>query len=334
MNMRKRLAGAALALMLCVSAGAVHADETNVLSAYGLPETQCAASDLVREVNVTEQIGDVTVSIDQTAYDGVSAYVRYSLKDAAATAPLAELDEETGLYLLTMDTCDYFLSKNAGWFSDSIWVNGEEYAMPSGESIELGTDQNGEIVVCLWIHLDEAGIEPTEGMTLGLPIGNPQAENKGILTVPLDGSVASRMQEVRFTDRVELDEICLTGVKTTVTPLKLYVSVAVEAQAEALQAQREKEQAAFDAQNIPMEVDDAWAGATLCSNWAGYVLPVTADGSVIEGMLDGVYGMYSAGATEARFEYLVYEGMPEEVYLAVCDEHGKAVDMQKAVRVL
>lgn len=340
MTILKKLAGTAAALALCVTgacgayAQTVEPSALDALTVWGLPWEQCERSGLLREGGVSEQVGDVTVSIDQTAYDGVTAYVRYSLRDVTATEPLAEPDAESGLYLITDEAFEHFAQKNTGWFTDGIWINGEEYAMPVASEYTFGSEENGEMVTYLSIRLDEAGIAPSGEMTLGLPIGNPLAENKGVITAKLDGSVASRLREATFDARVELGAISVTQVKTTVTPLKLYVSATIEPDAEALKAQREKEQAEMDKQQMPIEVDDRWAGASLCSDWAWAVLPVDADGRVIEGMLEGVIGMFSAGADKAQFEYLMCEDMPEEIYLAQCDESGKAIDMEKAVRIL
>lgn len=340
MTVVKKVLGIAVSLALCVtgvgSACAQASDPAalDALNVWGLPQTQCERSDLLREGGVSEQVGDVTVSIDQVAYDGVTAYVRYSLKDATLNQPLAELDKETGMYLLTDEAYNHFAEKKTGWFADSIWVNGEEYSMPSASSYDFGSAENGEMITYLSIRLDETGTVPGEEMTLGLPIGNPEAENKGIITAKLDGSVAKRMREETFGERLDLDEISVTQVKTTVTPLKLYVSATIQVDADACIAQREKEQAEMDAQEMPIVVDDQWAGASLCSKWAADVLPVNAQGEIIEGMLEGVLGMYSAGATEACFEYLICEDMPEEIYLAQCDENGKVIDMEKALRIL
>lgn len=317
----------------CVSGIAMESTAFNALTAWGIPQDSADSSAILHEDGTSEQTGDVTVTIEQTAYDGVTAYVFYTLKDASATAPLGELDADSGLYLLTDDAYGYFEKKNVGWFRDSIYVNGKEYSMPLAGGQEYGSTENGEMRCFLSIQLDSAGIEPTDSMTLGLPIGNPQGENKGILTATLDSSVKTQMEEKIFPQSVALGDITAGDVKTIITPVKLYITVPLTADSDAMIIQREKEQHEFDDAGIDMIINDDWAAVSLNSNWTSRVSPVNAEGEIIKSMMNGFTGAYGTGAQEAMFEFLLPPD-DQEVYLAECGEDGKAIDMQKAVRIL
>ena len=94
----KRLFGLILASLMLLCACTVQAD---VLTEWNM--TQGSTSDLIHKDVASTTVSDAVVTVEEVAYDGVTAFVFYTLKDTKTTELLGTLDSETGRYLINGD---------------------------------------------------------------------------------------------------------------------------------------------------------------------------------------------------------------------------------------
>ena len=78
----------------------------------------------------------------------MTLYVRYSIRDMSCDHLLGETNVDTGRRMLNEDEITAFDHAPVGWWTDNLWINGQNVDMPglSGGETWAG-DENGEIVV-------------------------------------------------------------------------------------------------------------------------------------------------------------------------------------------
>lgn len=310
--------------------------QADVLTEWGIPQALSTASGLVRIAEVSATVGDVIVSIDEVAYDGVTAYVCYMLKDTKATEPFGTLDGDH--YLLDGTETDVFAAKKVGWWQDRIQVNGQEYSMPLAGGQSFGSDEPGVVRHYLSIRLDQAGIAYGEAETLGLPITDKDCTDGGYLTVQLSAVAKDKLTIERQDVSAALGDTAATAVETVFTPIKMYVTVKLAPVAAAVTEQQGVEQAEIDQQasKTPeltgLKVDQQWAAVSINSKWASSAVVADADGKVVKAMMQGFSGPAAIGADMAMFEFTAMDKYPGELYLAAVGDDGNP-DMSKAVRI-
>lgn len=320
-------------LLLCA-----YAAQADVLTEWGIPQDVAAASGLIQTDVAGVTVGDAVVTIKEAAYDGVTAYILYTLKDTKTNEQLGTLDSSSGRYLMNVDLYTYFADKKIGWWHDGIKVNGKEYAMPLTGGQYYGSAEPGLQEYYLNIRLDQAGIGYGEAETLGLPISNPDGEDGGYLTVKLDASIKDKLTVARQDINVSLGDTVATQVETVFSPIKVYVNVKLSPDAAAVKEQLGVEQNEVDKEADERDdfdgftVDEAFAAVSVNSRWADHVVVADKDGKPIEGMMQGFSGSAATGADMVMFEFAAPDAYPDEMYLAATDENG-VPDMTMAIRI-
>lgn len=115
------------------------------------------------------------VRVEEAVYDGMTLYVRYSIRDMSCDHLLGETNVDTGRRMLNEQEITAFDHAPVGWWTDNLWINGKNVDMPglSGGETWAG-DENGEIVVSEMYRLDQVGVFLSGDVQIDLPIGEKQ----------------------------------------------------------------------------------------------------------------------------------------------------------------
>lgn len=198
------------------------------------------------------------VRVEEAVYDGMTLYVRYSIRDMSCDHLLGETNVDTGRRMLNEQEITAFDHAPVGWWTDNLWINGQNVDMPglSGGETWAG-DENGEIVVSEMYRLDQVGVFLSGDVQIDLPIGEKQhydyetwqsmLKEDGTFRKPDAGLVSFTLNcdapVTHYADgeRVVLPDGTAAWVESADdTPVKLYVTVRFEisdAQREAFRAE-------------------------------------------------------------------------------------------------
>ena len=234
------------------------------------------------------------VRVEEAVYDGMTLYVRYSIRDMSCDHLLGETNVDTGRRMLNEDEITAFDHAPVGWWTDNLWLNGQNVDMPglSGGETWAG-DENGEIVVSEMYRLDQVGVFLSGDVQIDLPIGEKQhydyemwqsmLKEDGTFRKPDAGLVSFTLNcdapVTHYADgeRVILPDGTAAWVESADdTPVKLYVTVRFEisdAQREAFRAENGEGYVFPDGTVMPFErghgrVMGVWANAGGCGREA------------------------------------------------------------------
>ena len=232
------------------------------------------------------------VRVEEAVYDGMTLYVRYSIRDMSCDHLLGETNVDTGRRMLNEDEITAFDHAPVGWWTDNLWINGQNVDMPglSGGETWAG-DENGEIVVSEMYRLDQVGVFLSGDVQIDLPIGEKQhydyemwqsmLKEDGTFRKPGAGLVSFTLNcdapVTHYADgeRVVLPDGTAAWVESADdTPVKLYVTVRYEisdAQREAFRAENGEGYVFPDGTVMPFDDVDmvgSWADAGGCGREA------------------------------------------------------------------
>lgn len=288
-------------------------------------------------------IGNIEIEVKEAAYDGMSLYLLYSIRDTNSTELLGEFDEVSGMRLLAENAMNAMNEANVGPWVDRFWIDGKPIGMPNMSSgITVGSETPGELLFYNLYRLDQDGIFLRDTVMIGLPILNRvdlsslprDANGRSILPVDdahvlsfsLDTSIKNGIQEESPNVETSFDGMTFKASKVTYSPIKLYITLDMDVSSEAIAAMGEGIQ--DDQGNIIM----AYTGADVASQWVYSANLVTKDGQRVfkhaEGFANGYQG---ADAKSVYFQFPYAEVYPDVMYLAPME--GDTADMTKAVRV-
>lgn len=280
------------------------------------------------------------IAVKEAAYDGRSLYVLYSIRDRMVEHPLGEWDDQSGKRLL-LDGDEASPGRTAdqvGWWTDALWINGQDIGMPNlSSSQRYGSDVNGEVLYYdLW-RLDEVDVFLSGKTEVSLPIGPavPMEErtyndqyalelpDSGVVTFTIDASDRSGITTYAQDTPVEIKDCEAWVSEASFTPIQVYVTLSYtipEDMAQAYLAAHREE--VFD--------DIRLARMDLVSTWLFQLALVDKDGApVMEESLESF--LNSEGDESAEF-VLPTGDYPEELYLALPAEAG-GYDMTHVLRV-
>jgi len=346
---RKIMIYAIVAAVLIASAALAAALLTGNVFEFTMGTTPQNAASITYYDLADEIIGDVEVKVTEAAYDGVSLFITYSIRDLTATEPMGEYDDLYGMRLLTQEDCEHMAVLGVGWWVDHIWIDGKSVDMPNmSGGMDVATETPGEILYSLQYRLDQEDVYlEGKNVQISLPIGewqsldslvidreNDQVElpDKGMVTFTLDCS--ARDQVVEYTPEWETTgERWSAKVSTAIfTPIQTYITVdwAVDEDVMAAYIAENGEGYADEDGNIfwPFDGVDA-VGVEVQS-----LQPVDKNGVPVFEALDsmeGFYGTQGIGANIAYFTFPYSETLPDELYLAPTID-GE-IDMSYAVRI-
>lgn len=306
--------------------------------------TPTNAGNFIQYDLASETIGNMEVSIKETAYDGMALYVAYSIRDMEATEPMGELDE-SGSRTLTMEDYEEMEKRNVGSWSDSIWVNTEYVSMPAMSStIVMGSETPGEMMHYNMYRLDQANVFLMgDVVEVVLPIGEKQSsdslvfdEDTGNLNQPEKGIVTFTL-DCTPTDQIVIErpEIMMEGTRWNaqvsqyiISPIQMYVTLDWGVNPDVLAAYIEEYGDGYYEDGIKYYDYDGLE--VVGSEIMGLKLVDEAGRLVFESM-DGFYGCSGASISEAFYTFPYSENYPEHMYLALMTD-GIA-DMTQAIQI-
>jgi len=176
---------------------------------YGLFDTLLGAGRENAEAFIQRDLAKVSynecdVEVKEAAYDGISLYLVYSVRDRAATAPVGVYDETIKRWFADELSLPAMQRDNIGWWTDNIWINGKSVDMPNMSGGDtMGSDTPGELLFYQMYRLDQENVFLDGKVEIALPIGERQPPDslivhrdpdyvdlptKGMVTFALDTS--------------------------------------------------------------------------------------------------------------------------------------------------
>ena len=349
---KKRTLTLVLAAILLITAVAAAATllRHNVFSVTMGDSPTNAAS--VTQYNLAkETFGSAEVSIKEAAYDGMSLYVVYGIRDLTETRYLGTADgkeaEGDGLRYISYAEYEHMASLGVGWWTDNLWINGEDIqdmpAMSGGETI--GGDEPGEALYYLQFRLDQIGLY-LEGdkVEISLPIGERQPREslvidpdsyrmelpkKGVITFTLDCTRHKDIAKAEPNVWMEGPDWSARVTEAVYSPIQLYVTLEWNVKPELLEA--------FIAENGDGIYNDDgvkildYGGADIFGDEIRDLRLVDGNGKPVFEDMEGFYGCGGYGHKNAWYTFPYLETYPDEMFLAPVDD-GQG-DMSLAVRV-
>ena len=291
------------------------------------------AASLIQQNLAKETIGNAEITIKEAAYDGMTLYIMYGIRDTTATEPLGKMNEEEDAARLTDEDMKRIEALNVGWWWDNLWIDGKAVSMPSMSTMDdrPGTE-NGEALYYYMFRLDQESLFLSgEDVEIAMPIGEAQpyetlvrnAETdrmekpeKGLVTFRLD---CSTREQVRITEPNILMEGKYWNAKVSqvvYSPIQLYITLDYEISPEAWEAY-----IAETNEEVPEDFISELMNLRL----------VDKDGKPVFEGVRGFYGNGSVSDTQAFFTFPYAETYPDTMYLAP-ERNGKA-DMTWAIQV-
>lgn len=199
-----------LAAALGVAAGA-HFDVFDFMAGwFGQTGMLPQAHELVETPAAALDLPHATLRLQEALYDGSVLRVVYSVtpKHGFALSQAIEADS------ICLDGCDSFA------------INGEEIVMTGGSTATYTVTD--ETAFCyLQIELASAGIAPTAGFTVGLPLAGEQ-NAKQALTFPVSTTYAAQTPTC-----LETETTTVTLKDASLSPVRAYVQLRIERNASA-----------------------------------------------------------------------------------------------------
>ena len=247
---------AALALMIAVLlVGAVALASAllkqNVFELLLGSSPQNAASVIQTDL-ARESFGECDIEIKQAAYDGVSLYVVYSIRERGAAEPLGEYDAQTGLYYYGEHTFPAMERDQIGWWTDQFWIDGKNVNMPGmSTGTIVGSDTPGELLFYDMYRLDQENINlDGKNVEIALPIGKRQPHGtlvtdgsgattkpgQGLITFHLDCSVRGGITVTHPDAEADLGTHTAKVAEVTYSPIQMYATLRLQVKQDALDA--------------------------------------------------------------------------------------------------
>ena len=369
----------AIALILALGAIAFAAAQWHLFErvsiSYLTGESPVNADSIMQRDIHKETVNGVDISIDEVGYDGRILMVQYSYHFPDVDKPFGvtlrdKYGDNIPEYLLEEsdgnpdaiipgwgeeEMYEALSAHNVGWWSDSIWINGQEVNAPESSEMGMdGTTNPGEIVCSLVWRLNNNDVIVNGPIEISLAIGdtseprapvirdengNRKKPDKGMVTFTYDaGDIQSRVKTFRPDKETVLPKVTAKVREAAFTPLMTYITLDLEANPEAM--------AAFIQENGENVVDEdgtvlwPYTPMDMFESWVWSLELVDKNGKLI---FPGRQGCEGVGSEYAEFLYPYLEDIPDELYLASVeetevDENGDPtveakVDMSHAVLV-
>ena len=294
-----------------------------------------------------ETVNNVEIEIREAAYDGRTLFVQYSHRMLDVTEPLGAMNAKEDLRWVGDEDWALLEAHNVGWWTDSLWINGQEVDMTQGSGgQDNGSEVPGEIIQTRYFRLDNAKLAFDGPMEITLPIGEiqpveysrslydpasgtRQVPEKGVVTFTLNAGDIQRRIKTFTSDQKTITPLVTAQVKEAVfTPLMTYIDLKLRGSEQVF--------ADFKAENGEGYRDEQgnllweYRMCDMFDQWVCSLQLVDGSGTPLFPDYYGPDGYNDYGAS-FLFPYVDVETLPEELWLAPIIE-GTA-DMTTAVRV-
>lgn len=348
-RMANRVAVFVLAAVLLVGAVALAATilRRNVLemTVADSPET---ANRLIRNNLAKESFEECDIEVKQAAYDGMSLYVVFSIRERNATEPLGEYDPETDARTVSEATFPAMERDGIGWWSDGLWIDGEDVPMPGmSTSVTVGSETPGELLFYHVFRLDQSGIYLNgKSVEIALPIGKRppsdslvidrsgdtptmQKPTAGLITFTLDCSLRDGVTVTHPNLVTALDGLSVKASQVTCSPIQMYVTLdwLVDSDAVSAYIAAHGEGVRDEQGNLIVPYD----GGDVAADWVNSLVLVDGEGCPVfsDAALAGAYGLEGYNADHAWFTFPYRESYPEQMYLAPME--GETANLSQGV---
>lgn len=338
----------AAVLLLAVSALAASLLGMNVFEGT-IGDSPDNAESIIRYDLVKVSYAECDIEIRQAAYDGMTLFVVYSIRERDATESLGTWNEAQGAYFVMDESFPAMRRDGIGYWYDGLWIDGDYVSMPHMSSqITYGSETPGELLFYYMYRLDQEDMFlDGEAVEIALAIGErPPVEDRvydaqtgglrlpvaGLITFTLDCSVRKGITMEHPRIRKVLYGFTAEAETVTYSPIQLYITLSLHPDPDA------KETFIVEHADSVMDSDGnliwPYSEKGMFEAWTyGGLRLVDGDGNLVydsygQGMM---YGMHAISSTEAWFTFPYLEEYPDEMYLAPMRDG--AVDMAQAVRV-
>jgi len=290
------------------------------------------------------------IEVKEAAYDGMSLYIVYSVRDRGATELLGEVDEAgirrpSSEGMAAMEAV--MAEDNIGWWWDNLWIDGDSVNMPamSGGDTIAG-EEPGELLFYMMYRLDQEKLylsgtdveiampigekQPSESLVQNAETGKIEKPGAGLVTFHLDCSIRADVTTTTPNAEVDLPDMTAKVSEVVYSPIQMYVTVDAQAKQSAMDA--------YIAENGEGCVDEQgrtqwkYDGLDIIEPWVSNLRLVDGQGKPVFDSMDGFYGYQGASANQAWYTFPYMENYPDEMWLAPMDENGVA-DMAQALQV-
>ena len=240
------------------------------------------------------------VRVEEAVYDGMTLYVRYSIRDMSCDHLLGETNVDTGRRMLNEQEITAFDHAPVGWWTDNLWLNG-----PIGEKQHYDYET--------WQSMRKED-------------GSFRKPDAGLVSFTLNCDAP--VTHYADGERVILPDGTTAWVESADdTPVKLYVTVRFEisdAQRKAFRAENGEGYVFPDGTVMPFDDVD------MVGSWVYGLTLVDADGKPLRASLGYGEGNWGVGSGVADYVFSHEDAYPEQVYLA--PQMGEdSVDMAWAI---
>lgn len=309
-----------------------------------LGDTPSNAASLTQYNLASERVGDARITVREAAYDGMTLYIVYSIRDMAATQPWGG-EDESGYRYLRQEDYEAVEKLGVGWWVDHIWIDGEAVDMPNmsgGE--ELPGEEPGEALYYMQYRLDQVDLYlEGKNVEIALPIGERQPldslvisrepyaiakPEKGMVTFHMDCS--SREQVKTETPNILLEGPRWSAKASQVvySPIQMYVTLEWAIRPEALEEYIAENGDGYYENGVKLWDYDA---LEICGGDIMNLRLVDGSGKPVFETMKGFYGCGGAGNTQAFYTFPYAPEYPDIMYLAP-EIEGK-IDMELGIRL-
>lgn len=290
------------------------------------------------------------IEVKEAAYDGMSLYIVYIIRDRNATELLGEVDDAgirrpSNEGMAAMEAV--MAEDNIGWWWDNLWIDGEAVSMPamSGGDTIAG-EEPGELLFYMMYRLDQEKLylsgtnveiampigenQPFEGLVQNATTGKLEKPSAGLVTFHLDCSIRSDVITTMPDATVDLPDMTAKVSEAVYSPIQMYVTVDAKAKQTAMDA--------YIAEHGEGYVDDEgrmlwkYSGLDIIEPWVSSLQLVDGQGKPVFESMDGFYGYQGASENQAWYTFPHMESYPDVMWLAPMDDNGVA-DMATALKV-
>ncbi len=309
-----------------------------------------AAESIIQYDLAKESFNECDIEVKEAAYDGMSLYVVFSVRDRNAAEPVGEYDPETDTYYVGEDTIPAMQRDGIGWWDDGLWIDGEDVPMPGMSAMNtVGSETPGELLFYNVFRLDQSDIHLNgKNVEIALPIGKEQPRDSlvidrsgekpkvrkpeaGLVTFRLDCSLRDDITVDHPNLETKLDELTAKASEVTYSPIQMYLTLDLLVNPDAISVFVAKNGEGVCDENGKLVV--AYDGGDVAGDWLNSLELVDGDGKPLfeSEKLAGRYGLEGYNAEHAWFTFPYLDAYPERMFLAPMD--GDRADMAQAVRV-